>query len=174
MTPHLASPLPLLPGVTGSAVFSDCMKYRYVLERSWGDGPRIAFIGLNPSCASANEDDRTVRKCQLIARRLGAGGMYMLNLFPVRATDPRDMSIWLLGAIEEVADQARLNSVHILTTMSQCEKTICAWGANEIPAPEFISALREVMPLHCLGVTHSGQPRHPLYLRNDVDVVPWL
>lgn len=43
-------------------IFSICGKYRYTLERKLtGNGPKILFIGINPSYATADEDDSTVK-----------------------------------------------------------------------------------------------------------------
>jgi len=40
------------------AVFSPCEKYRYVLWRTWDDTlPKVVFIGLNPSTATATIDE---------------------------------------------------------------------------------------------------------------------
>ncbi len=76
-----------------SAVFSPSRKYRYVLRREWGDTERkmAVFIGLNPSTADETTDDPTIRRCMGYARDWGCSGLYMLNLFAVRATDPKDM-----------------------------------------------------------------------------------
>lgn len=52
-------------------------------------------------------------------------------------------------------------------------KTVVAWGreGNLLDRSEKVAA-RLVDP-HCLGVTKSGQPRHPLYVANDIEMVPW-
>ena len=34
------------------AVYSDCERYRYLLTRTWGQGPKALFVMLNPSTAT--------------------------------------------------------------------------------------------------------------------------
>jgi len=78
--------------VAATAVFSHSRVYRYALTRQWNPGlPWLAYIGLNPSVADEFADDPTITRCRNRAYRLGAGGIVMLNLFAVRATNPRRM-----------------------------------------------------------------------------------
>jgi hypothetical protein len=74
------------------AVFSEDRFYRYLLRRIWdSDKPMIAFIGLNPSTADEINNDPTITRCITRAHDSGYGGIYMLNLFAFRATDPKVM-----------------------------------------------------------------------------------
>lgn len=74
------------------AKFSDCRKYRYTLWRIWNESePCVMFIGHNPSTADEKEDDPTIRRCINYSRDWGYGGLYMVNLFAYRATDPKDL-----------------------------------------------------------------------------------
>jgi len=60
----------ILDDVTPDALFSECRRFRYWLQRTWAaDLQTIAFIGLNPSVADNEFDDNTVRKCQIFARQ---------------------------------------------------------------------------------------------------------
>jgi hypothetical protein len=52
-----------------TAAFSPDRTFRYALERSWGIGPTLLFIGLNPSTADEYTNDPTVTRCQNYAYR---------------------------------------------------------------------------------------------------------
>jgi hypothetical protein len=96
---------------TGSgAIFSPCRKWRYVLWRIWEpvdkflEGERmIVFIGLNPSTADEHKNDPTVSRCVRMARDWGFPGMFMLNAFAYRATDPQVMKVAMgpVGAMND-------------------------------------------------------------------------
>lgn len=60
--------------MNGAAVLSPCGLYRYRLERSWGAGPRICWVMLNPSTADADTDDPTIRRCVRFSRDAGFDG----------------------------------------------------------------------------------------------------
>ena len=80
----------LLANVIGGATFSRDRRYRYRLWRRW-DRSRavVAFVMLNPSTADAMHDDPTIRRCVGFARAWGFGGVDVVNLFALRATDTR-------------------------------------------------------------------------------------
>lgn len=143
--------------------FSPDRFHRYALERRWGKGPFIMFIGLNPSTADEERDDPTIRRCVGYAKAWGAGGLLMGNLFAWRATDPRELrTAW---------DPVGPDNDAWLSTM--CERSIfvvCAWGANPLAPVRAEHALFFLDPrkTRCLGRTKSGQPRHPLYLAKDL------
>ena len=64
--------------------------WRYTLGRS-GSKP-LLVIGLNPSTATPEKLDPTVTRVEKVAQQSGFDGFVMLNLYPVRATDPKDLS----------------------------------------------------------------------------------
>lgn len=149
-----------------SAVLSPCRTYRYALERRWGGGPFVLFVGLNPSTADESADDPTIRRCIGFARAWGFGGLLMGNLFAYRATDPRD----LVAAADPVGPDA---DVWLTTMAMRSGLVIAAWGAHAMAkrrAPDALAALGEV---HALGATKDGSPRHPLYMRADSQPKPW-
>ena len=82
----------------------------------------IAFIGLNPSTADEINDDPTIRRCIGFARRWGFGGMYMLNVFAYRSTNPRE----LRAATDPVGPR---NDAALLTTSRRCDMVVACWGA---------------------------------------------
>lgn len=151
------------------AVFSDERTHRLYLWRRWNkERPRVMFIGLNPSTADERLNDATVRRCIDFAARWNYGGMFMCNLFTLVSTDPRILSI----EPRPVAIGADLAMCEI---RRRCELAIVAWGnlitkvRNADSRVEWISG--QLWPLHCLGVTKLGHPRHPLYLPKDSQLV---
>lgn len=158
------------------AVFSPCEVYRYRLWRSWllpfdaRPDRRVAFIGLNPSTADAEQDDPTVRRCALFAIRWGFTGMEMLNLFGIRSTDPR--GVW--SAEDPVGPGT---DSHLVQVARACDLVIACWGAFP-KARERARAVTSQLAVagvevRILGVTKEGDPRHPLYLKNSASPTPW-
>lgn len=147
------------------AEFSPCRRWRYTLWRIWDESkPYCAFIGLNPSTATETENDPTVSRCINYARDWGFGGMYMLNIFAWRATDPNDMK----AADEPVGAE---NDIAIVKVAKNAGLVICAWGnhgsyRNRSASVRRLLKQEGVVP-HCLVITGSGEPGHPLYLRSD-------
>ncbi len=141
------------------ANISHCRKYRYSLSREWDSTlPKACFIGLNPSTADALEDDPTIRRCIGFAKAWGFGGLIMVNLFAFRATKPPDM----LKADDPIGPT---NDETIARETSAAGIVIAAWGADGGHRGRdraVIAALS--VPLHAIGLTQHGMPRHPLYM----------
>jgi len=73
----------------GGAIVSDDGLYRYRLWRRWdAECPTMVWIMLNPSTADAEVDDPTIRRCIGFARREHCGGIEVVNLYALRATNP--------------------------------------------------------------------------------------
>lgn len=153
---------------TSSAVLSPCGRYRYRLDRRWGDGPTMGFIMLNPSTADADQDDPTIRRCIGFARREGCGALVVANLFAFRATNP----ISLISAHNPVGPDA--DDYLLLAIRDVTGPLVAAWGiwnrdhrANDVKA---------MIGQHCvcLGKTRDGSPRHPLYVKGDAPLVPLM
>lgn len=167
---------PFAPTDSG-AEFSYDRAYRYRLWRRWADGPMLMVVGLNPSTADEIVDDPTIRRCIGYARRWGFSGLWMMNLYGYRSTDPRDLfcaedpigpfNRWHLNV---VADMAIEDGGAILA----------AWGATSwrqgFQAGWFRRHASDSWGygVACLGLTKSGEPKHPLYLRADVQPRPFL
>lgn len=153
-----------------SAVLSDCGKYRYRLDRQWGDGPNMTFVMLNPSTADATQDDPTIRRCIGFAKRYSCGSLTVVNLFAYRATEPDE----LLRCPVDVVGPGNFETLREVGQRSNAI-VVAAWGSHGAATPlavgNALAALRR--PLECLGVTKSGAPRHPLYVRGDAPLIGW-
>ena len=144
-----------------SARFSECRAYRYELRRTWGDGPLVNYLMLNPSSADEIENDPTVERCERRAVKMGYSGLVVTNLFALRATDPKQMK----AHAEPVGPE---NDAAILAAAREARLVLCAWGnhGGHRGRAAAVRALlaREGVELWCLRVTKKGEPEHPLFV----------
>ena len=71
------------------AILSDCEQYRYRLWREWDRRqPALGFIMLNPSTANHQVSDPTITRRLQRALAGRYGRLEVVNLFPLRSTDP--------------------------------------------------------------------------------------
>ncbi len=154
------------------AVFDTARVYRFVLWRFWSGEPRVLFVGLNPSTANELEDDPTIKRCMGFAQKWGYGGMYFCNIYAYVSTDPRSLSA------EGALAAANIPAIKMAAALSVF--TIAAWGdgvglvKNGLLVAEHVTEI--IAPAWCFGLTQKGNPKHPLYLPADTEVIeytPW-
>lgn len=162
--------------------------WRYGLGRCWEPARpgRLLFCGLNPSTANHLELDPTLRIVERIARRLGYGGFEVVNLFALRSTDPALVRKFVRADRWESVEHAiGLENGEVIGAALDrvrdggggCGSFLAGWGAapwvgNCASTLLTMAGLRNIQPW-CVGKTKSGAPRHPLYTRKDVEVIPW-
>lgn len=149
------------------AVYSPCETYRYGLARRWSDAPPVLFVMLNPSTATELRNDPTIERCERRARALGLGGVMIANLFAYRATQPKDLK----AASAPVGPE---NDRLLMLWHDHAALTIAAWGvhgAHQNRCADIQAALKG--PLHHLGLTKAGHPRHPLYVSYKTQPMEW-
>lgn len=150
--------------------------YRYSLARRWNEPmpERLPvldlWIMLNPSTADAEVDDPTIRRCIAFSRSWGADGLRVVNLFALRSTDP--------AALQRHPDPIGPKNDATLELLARASRelggrVICAWGAHPMATERARIVRRLIGPAVCLGTTKAGAPRHPLYVRGDVQPTPW-
>lgn len=155
-----------------NAVISDCKKYRYWLERRFDRrfDPQV-FVMLNPSTADSEIDDPTIRRCIDFAKREGASGIVVVNLFAFRATEPKELDT---AVDKHGSENVRYIGEALMMSAVAKRPAICAWGANHHAVSEVAQLKRRAKDigtsLSCLGVTKSGAPKHPLYLAKTVPI----
>jgi hypothetical protein len=156
--------------MTGGAAFSRDSRYRYRLWRRWDRSrPAIAFCMLNPSMADARRDDPTIRRCMGFARDWGYGGIEVVNIFALRATDPHELQL--------ARDPVGPRNDAFMLRAADCLPVVIAWGVHGALRDRQAKALALFGPrtrLLALGRTRSGAPRHPLYLRRDAEPMEYL
>lgn len=162
------------------AVFSPDQAYRYALSRrildpldSTPSERRLLAVMLNPSKADARTNDLTITKCMGFARKWGYGVLRVVNFYALVSTDPKA----LLTHPDPVGPA---NDSHLDSQVRWADDVWLAWGDNKIFKTEsgqkrlqFVNWLikdaamsRRIQRFH-LGLTKSGQPRHPSRLPYD-------
>jgi hypothetical protein len=145
------------------ATYDKTKKHRFTLGRHWGDGcSAVCFCMLNPSTADAFQLDPTVTRCYNFAKRWGADGMMVVNLFSLRTPSPVVMR-------KASTPNHELNDFALRQVAEIFGLVIAGWGnhGDFIGRAESVSRVfRELgTSVYALGTTNSnGTPKHPLYL----------
>ncbi len=161
-----------VPSVSASsAKLSECGRYRYSLERRWAPGPMACWLMLNPSTADASQDDPTIRRCISFAKLWGCGGLVVVNIFPLRATDPRELKKARARG-EDILMRLERDH-HIEAAAKDAKVIVAAWGAHKLVGKEATRLPRCCTPLQCLGTNQDGSPKHPLYVKGDTELRVW-
>lgn len=154
------------------ALFSPDKRYRYRLWRTWdASRPPLVMVMLNPSIADAERNDPTVERCQRRAVAMGLGKLEVTNIFALVSTDPAG----LYSSDDPIGpgnDRAILDAVSAPGAV-----VICAWGTHgdfQDRGKAVVDLLRGAgITPYCLGLNQNGSPKHPLYLRNDIEPLPF-
>lgn len=154
--------------ITGTAAFSACGRFRDRLDRTICDGLYAVLCMANPSKAGAEMNDPTIAACNRLLPLRGIGRYTVVNVERYIATDPVDMRRWRdeQAASDFEGYQAyRRRSLQIIREISAAaDIRIAAWGNLMTNDPAVIAALSldGRHPVHALGMTGNGQPKHPL------------
>lgn len=157
-------------------------RYRYRLWRTWGYpfgdvDRRVLWVMTNPSTADGETDDRTIAKITRFTKKWGYGGLDVVNLFGLCATDPRELKVAVKAKRDPIG---RSNDEHLrsLVESAATRLIVCAWGAHGTllareQAAERLLANTRGLALHCLRRTKGGHPEHPLYLPENLTPIVW-
>jgi len=158
---------------SSAAAFSPCRTWRYRLERVWDPVlPRAAFILLNPSTADETLDDPTIRRCIGFAKSWGMGGLVLGNAFALRSTDP-----YALQTHQDPVGPE--NNAHLAAIAAEAPDgvVVCGWGFHARLGQRGRAVIelleRAGARPHTLKLTKWGEPGHPLYLRKDLEPMPY-
>ena len=160
------------PGLHGPsiAVYGSAGTYRYLLTRRWGPGALMTWVMLNPSTATAHEDDPTIARVTHRAKVAKYGGLAVLNLFALRATDPAE----LRTHPDPVGPS---NNACISAWCQPGDCVVAAWGSHGrfLGRDRVVAGIfeRVGVSLLCLGLTVNGQPRHPGRVAYALELIPF-
>lgn len=149
--------------------------YRYWLTRTWGDGPMLPWVMLNPSTADASQDDPTIRRVAGFTKAWGYDGALVMNLFAYRATEPAEM----MKAADPIGPEngAWLDEL-VARQVAAKQPIVLGWGVlgdfNLRGKTWARKAAKAGADLGCLGTTAAGCPRHPLYIPGEEALRPYM
>lgn len=138
-------------------------------------GSWLTVIGLNPSTADETQNDPTITRCIDYAMRWGFDSLCMMNIFGFRSTDPKGLRKYL----NPIGDS---NDLNLMEVLKKCDVggglVLAAWGNHGALKERGYQVARLAVfldvPLHCLGVTKLGHPKHPLYLSKELLPVTFI
>jgi len=161
--------------MTGTAIISDCGTYRYVLTRHISQVVRwvkpCLFVMLNPSTASAEIDDPTIRRCTAFATAWLCTSLTVVNLYALRATNPDELA-------RHPSPIGPDNEKHLTAQLTEhwnIGMIVAAWGSNQAAKHHSRAAILQTLSgrASCLGMNKDRSPKHPLYIAKTQQPIPW-
>jgi len=145
------------------ATFSPCKNYRYKLWRTPTNAEQksnILFIMLNPSTASDDKDDKTIKILYEITNKWNCGNIYVGNIYPYCASKPS-----LLNNITIPNEIIETNINYVKEMVDICDIIIYAWGTkgplgDKQLEPEWLKDIVK-KNVYCISKSVKGVPKHP-------------
>jgi len=149
-------------------------KNRYLLGTS-GKRPFVV-MGINPSTADADKPDPTIRKVMGFAEKKGFDSFVMINVYPQRTTDPKDLH----KQPDKKIMQENAEKIKDVLLKADNPIIVAAWGTS-IETRDYLKLClysihlatekylreRNVKWVHIGDLTKGGHPRHLLYQSYD-------
>lgn len=139
---------------------------RYSLTNK-GDNPLIVF-GINPSTADKGKPDPTMRRVMGFAERYGFDSFVMLNVYPLRATNPAALPQECDAALHA----ANINEIVNVVSSHPGVPILLAYGGNinsrKYLRPclrDIVEAIKQYSPKYYqigTALNLDGSPKHPL------------
>lgn len=122
------------------------------------------MVLLNPSTADEVRDDATNRRGLGYAFDWDFGSLVFCNLFAFRTPNPKEMK----AATDPIGPE---NDAYILKEAALADMIIAGWGNHGcyMGRGDTVRNLLSDFQLYCLDVNKSGEPKHPLYCKRDLE-----
>lgn len=155
------------------AEFSPCRRWRYRLWRIWGNScpPKMMmFLGMNPSIATETTNDPTVAKMIRYAQARGYDGLFVGNVFAWVETDSRKLPSLVEQGVD-IIGPGNDAAIMAMARMSSC--IVCGCGNPSMLLDRWASVrqMMQGLPAKVFKLNANGTPVHPLYQRNDAELI---
>ena len=157
-----------------TTVFSRCGEHRFRLEREIQEkGKVFAYFGINPSLATSNFDDQTVKRWKGFSQRNECSKFIVGNVFSYITPN-----VFELTQIQNPVSSS--NEQHIEKIINEADILVPCWGSRyKIPSSlhfyldQLLLKLKQSnKPVMCFGLTASGDPKHVLTLPYKTPLIP--
>lgn len=150
--------------------FDNNVNARYVLGQPGKNN--LLVIGVNPSTATPEKPDPTIRKVINISQANGYDGWIMVNLYPQRNPNPEKMVPKGMTPNQQLVTE-NLEQIKSICENYKIENVWCAWGnaIDTFGKDSFLHKSRDeikellkkrgVTFYHYKDMTNAGNPRHP-------------
>jgi hypothetical protein len=125
---------------------------------------------LNPSTATHEVLDPTIKGLIKRANMWGYSGISVVNLFAFRSPSPAIMR----AASDPVGRDNDAVLERVIESLSDSNPIVVAWGNHG----QFRNRDQEVLMLlgnnlQMFGLNGNGTPKHPLYVSHSCQLIPW-
>lgn len=139
-------------------------KVRYALGEP---GSRnLIVIGLNPSTATPDKPDPTIKRIRRIVEKENLDGWITVNLYPIRTPKPDKLPF----VVNEEIAKKNIDVIKWIDQKYTIGRVYAAWGVNIEKRDYLIDGCRHIVDsIHTdqwftRGKTKKGHPKHPLYV----------
>lgn len=148
----------------------DDEKYRYALGEP--GTYNLVIIGLNPSTATPDKPDPTIKRVRKIVEESQYDGWIMINLCALRTPKPDELP-------NELDDEISRKNLEVLSELKKkyyFGAIYAAWGTNIEKRYYLLDELQKILDTmpdiswYTRGVTKYGHPKHPLYVPYDQEM----
>lgn len=141
--------------------------YRYAIGEPGSHNTVV--VGINPSSATPEKLDPTIRKVRKYVCQDGYDGWIMINLYPLRNKNPNEMPL----SPDQALIGKNLEVIKEIMNRFPIGRIWAAWGNAINTRDYYIDTLEKIVDssdaqwFYRGDLTKFGNPRHPLYLPQD-------
>ena len=127
----------------------------------------LVVVGLNPSTATSNKPDPTIKRIEKIIEQENLDGWIMINLYPERTPNPDQLP-------EVPNNSVAKKNIEVIRWINQnyhIGRIYVAWGTNIEKRGYLVDECQHIVdsmdpdiPWFTRGMTKYGHPKHPLYV----------
>ena len=152
------------PNIPDGWLYIGDEKVRYALGKP--GSCNLLIVGLNPSTATPDKPDPTIKRVKKIVEKENLNGWIMINLYPMRTPKPSELP----AAMDEEISKKNIEVIKWIDKNYTIGRLYAAWGTNIEKQAYLVNECRHIVDSiqseqwFTRGVTKYGHPRHPLYV----------